>query len=92
MKTFDHREAKAMCCIGYFDGRDCTIATWTVKGHISTEIMGDSNFGWDPIFVPEGHEKSFAQMSMEEKNAISHRGQAFREFKKLIDKGVPIHV
>jgi len=47
--------------------------------------MGESNFGRDPIFIPEGHEKSFAQMSMEEKNAISHRGNAFREFKKLIN-------
>lgn len=81
MKWFEHREAKAMCCIGYFDGKDCTIATWTVKWNIATEIMGESNFGWDPIFIPEGHDKSFAQMSMEEKNAISHRGNAFREFK-----------
>jgi XTP/dITP diphosphohydrolase len=100
MKTFENREAKAMCCIGYFDGKDCTIATWTIKWRIATEIMWESNFWWDPIFIPagqagkpEGYDKSFAQMSMEEKNAISHRGNAFREFKKVIANGwLPIHI
>lgn len=47
-----------------------------VRGTISTEKAGNSGFGYDPVFVPEGHNESFAQMSGEEKNRISHRGRA----------------
>ncbi len=53
-----------------------------VNGVIAKEKMGIEGFGYDPIFVPNGYSKSFAQMSMDEKNKISHRGQAVQ---KLID-------
>ena len=46
------------------------------KGHIATNMQGDKGFGYDPIFIPEGDTKSFAQMSMEEKNKYSHRQKA----------------
>ena len=47
-----------------------------VKGPITEEKRGDSGFGYDPIFVPEGFSESFAQMSGEQKNSISHRYRA----------------
>ena len=47
-----------------------------VKGTITEEKMGDSGFGYDPIFVPEGFSESFAQMGNEMKNSISHRYRA----------------
>ena len=53
-----------------------------VKGEITEEKRGDSGFGYDPIFIPEGFSKSFAQMTNEEKNSISHR---FRATEKLND-------
>ena len=53
-----------------------------VDGIILTEKHGDEGFGYDPIFQPEGFSKSFAQMDMDEKNSISHRGRALA---KLID-------
>lgn len=49
-----------------------------VKGEISTANSGKSGFGYDPVFVPENYKVSFAEMSPEEKNSISHRGRAMR--------------
>lgn len=56
----------------YFEGR--------VYGHLLEENKGHQGFGYDPIFVPEGYEKTFAEMSPEEKNAISHRKNALDTF------------
>ena len=51
-----------------------------IKGTIAEQKMGEKGFGYDPIFVPEGHKQSFAQMGMEEKNKISHRAIAVNKF------------
>ncbi|MBP5500515.1 MAG: RdgB/HAM1 family non-canonical purine NTP pyrophosphatase [Bacteroidales bacterium] len=48
------------------------------RGEITKERSGDQGFGYDPIFRPQGYDITFAEMSMEEKNAISHRGKAVR--------------
>ena len=50
-----------------------------VKGTIATEKKGDSGFGYDPVFIPEGHTDSFAQMSREMKNSMSHRFRATQQ-------------
>lgn len=47
-----------------------------VRGHITNERFGEGGFGYDPVFVPEGEVMTFAEMSPEAKNAISHRGRA----------------
>jgi XTP/dITP diphosphohydrolase len=47
-----------------------------VRGQITKDLKGVEGFGYDPVFVPQGYEQTFAEMSMEQKNAISHRGQA----------------
>jgi len=52
--------------------------TGVVHGVIATEPRGSGGFGFDPIFIPEGFSKTFAEMSEEEKNRVSHRGEAFR--------------
>lgn len=48
------------------------------RGQITTERSGTDGFGYDPIFKPSGYDVTFAEMTMEQKNAISHRGQAVR--------------
>ena len=49
-----------------------------IRGTIATERMGEKGFGYDPIFIPEGYQTSFAQMHPSIKNSISHRGHAIR--------------
>lgn len=55
-----------------------------VKGTITEEKRGDSGFGYDPVFVPEGFSESFAQMSGDMKNSISHRYRATRELSNYL--------
>lgn len=57
-----------------------------VKGKISNEKMGDAGFGYDPIFIPEGFSESFAQMTGEMKNSISHRYRATEELSNYLNK------
>ena len=62
----------------FFEGR--------VNGTIAEEILGADGFGYDPIFIPEGHTKSFAQMTSEEKNNMSHRGRAVEQLNEFLTK------
>lgn len=56
------------------------------KGEIITMKRGEQGFGYDPLFVPEGHTITFAEMSTEEKNKISHRGKALDLLKEFLLK------
>lgn len=55
-----------------------------VKGKIAEHHHGEKGFGYDPIFIPEGYSKTFAEMSREEKNKISHRGLAIQKLVKYL--------
>ncbi len=54
------------------------------EGHIINEPVGDSGFGYDPIFVPVGYDKTYAELGEKVKNRISHRGKALRSALKLL--------
>lgn len=56
-----------------------------VEGEILTERHGDGGFGYDPIFLPEGYDRCFAEMSADEKNAISHRGRATQKLADFLN-------
>ncbi len=55
-------------------------------GTIATEERGNGGFGYDPIFIPDGYDVSFAEMSTDEKNRVSHRGRAMRKLAALLSK------
>lgn len=57
-----------------------------VNGRIALQEEGDGGFGYDPVFVPEGYEKTFASLPTEVKNAISHRGQAMEKLCEILKK------
>ena len=57
---------------------------------IVREPLGDNGFGYDPIFVPDGDTRTLAQYADEEKNAISHRGRAFRAMVPLLREHLPV--
>lgn len=59
-----------------------------VRGTITTSQQGEGGFGYDPLFVPDGYISTFAQMSAEEKNAISHRGRAVRKLAEFLQKKI----
>lgn len=50
-----------------------------VQGHIAEQESGSAGFGYDPVFIPEGHTRTFAEMTPSEKNRISHRGRAVQQ-------------
>ncbi len=56
----------------------------TVSGEIISERRGKEGFGYDPVFIPQGHNLTFAEMSLEEKNRISHRAKAFMKLRDFL--------
>ena len=78
--------AKFVCCVAVVwpDGRE-KICRGEVKGYIINEVRGQNGFGYDPVFIPRGYKKTFAQMRSSFKNKISHRARALRKIKKLIN-------
>jgi XTP/dITP diphosphohydrolase len=55
-----------------------------IKGKISMKKRGTNGFGYNPIFVPEGHDRTFAEMSMQEKGELSHRARAFAKLEQFL--------
>ena len=84
--AFGSTEAQAKALVGYAkDIENIEFFEGIIEGKI-VEPRGDARFGWDPIFQPEGHDKTFAEMSPEEKNSISHRKQAATKLKEFLNQ------
>jgi XTP/dITP diphosphohydrolase len=82
LKAFDNRNAQFKTVIALImDGKE-QLFEGIIKGKISSEKRGKNGFGYDPIFIPDGYDKTFAEMDLSEKNKISHRAIAV---KKLIE-------
>jgi inosine triphosphate pyrophosphatase len=85
LSGYEDKSAYAVCMVGYCEpGKDSVVLKGRVDGKI-VPIKGESDFGWDPIFLPDGFEKTFAEMSAEQKNEISHRKKALLKFKEFLE-------
>lgn len=85
MEKKENKDAHFECVIGYLDGEK-KLFKGISEGMITEEIQGSGGFGYDPIFKPLDGDKTYAQMSTEEKNKISHRGYAMDKFLNYIKK------
>ena len=84
MKDTDNRKAKFVCSICFiFENGEQIEVQGICPGKISRKIEGERGFGYDPIFIPDGYDKTFSDIGQEEKNKISHRALAIKE---LIEK------
>jgi XTP/dITP diphosphohydrolase len=87
-ETPPERRGAAFVCaaaVAFPDGRELVVRG-EVRGSLLFESRGTGGFGYDPIFVPDGHTRTTAEMSPAEKDAISHRGRAFRALAARLDE------
>lgn len=84
MEGEEDRRASVRLVIAYHDGKKSHLFFGEDEGRITHEIRGQNGFGWDPVFIPDGYTKTFAEMSFEEKNKDSHRRQALEKLKKFL--------
>ncbi|MBR3871771.1 MAG: RdgB/HAM1 family non-canonical purine NTP pyrophosphatase [Paludibacteraceae bacterium] len=82
----ENRNARFRTIIAYIDeNAQEHIFEGEIRGKIIENMAGENGFGYDPIFVPEGYDKTFAQLSSETKNKISHRARAMEKFLSYIN-------
>ncbi|KAH3850473.1 inosine triphosphate pyrophosphatase-like [Dreissena polymorpha] len=85
---FEDKTAEAVCIFAYSSGEpnsDIQLFVGRTTGTI-VEPRGPTNFGWDPCFQPDGFDQTYAEISKDQKNTISHRGKAMQAFKDFIMK------
>ena len=96
--TAESNRAKALRELADKDNRDCQFKTvitlitskktvqveGVVRGRIATEEYGQGGFGYDPVFIPEGYDKTFGELPAEVKNSISHRARAIAKLVELL--------
>jgi len=80
------REAQFRCVVAIVGPEVDQVVEGIVRGMIIYEPRGQHGFGYDPLFVPDGFSQTFSEMGDELKNQISHRSQAFRKARKVVEK------
>lgn len=81
----ENRKARFRTVIAHIDANGAEhLFEGIVDGTIIEKQIGNEGFGYDPIFLPDGYNQTFAQMNIGEKNKISHRARAFRKFAEMI--------
>ncbi len=85
-KTGEDREARFVSVAAYYDPETGETKTFKgiVEGTLLEEPRGENGFGYDPIFLHPGYGRTMAELTTEEKNEVSHRGQSFREMARWL--------
>ena len=91
LENVSDRRARFVCVIAIaINGEVIETFEGEVKGTIIKEERGEGGFGYDPIFVPDGYDQTFAEMPQELKNKISHRAEAFRKAMEFIEEQMSV--
>jgi len=86
LSGYEDKSATVICVLGYCEpGKEPTIFKASLDGKI-VDPRGETRFGFDPMFLPDGHTKTFAELGIEEKNKISHRRIALEKLHKFLTK------
>lgn len=91
LENIEDRKARYFCALSYQTVTANAISEPIIfegecRGRINRAPVGDMGFGYDPLFVPDGETRTFAQMELSEKKIISHRGNAIRALKKALGR------
>lgn len=82
----DERDARFRCVAVYAEpSGSVTEAEGTCPGTVATKPAGTGGFGYDPVFIPDGYDRTIAQLPESTKNGLSHRGQAFSKLKRILE-------
>ena len=86
LKGVNDRQAQFRTVIALIIGGTECLFEGIIKGEISNQPMGHNGFGYDPIFIPEKQPLTFAQLTLSEKNKISHRSRAFQKLVEFLKR------
>jgi len=85
LENEENRRARFVCFAVYASPKGIVVsAKGVVEGKIAQNIRGNKGFGYDPIFIPDGHEKTFGELGEDIKNTVSHRYRAFEKLFKML--------
>lgn len=82
---FDNFSIQSMTLFAYYDGIAIRFFSEIIRGRIPEDPMGVNGFAWDPIFIPDGHEKTLAQMNELEKKELSMHSKAVNGLKRFLE-------
>ena len=88
----EKRTARFRCVLSLVSGSDVQAFEGACEGRIATHPSGNGGFGYDPVFVPTGHSKTFAELGEDTKNQISHRARALQKLKDYLNSLSQAHV
>lgn len=84
LDAFPDRSAVAICVVAHFDGSRITAGRGELSGSIAAAPRGAGGFGWDSLFIPAGADRTFAEMTGEEKDRVSHRRLAWEALARAL--------
>lgn len=86
LNGYSDRSATAEVLFGYYDGEELKTFNGSARGSIALEPRGERGFGWDPIFIPEGYQKTWGEMDIEEQKNTSMRRIALKKLEEELKK------